>query len=163
MTGHTTSMKRWSSISGYSRPNYTPELLYIQNIWTRNKDGKRVFTVRDADNSYYSMVRDFRQTDDAFLKKQWSVYSSFSNCTCSSRRWVLQKVTEFSSLHFFYFFFNSARTPKTSLIQPKVLGPVVSPLPLCFFINKIAGAGVSLIKCTLLKTPTLKGLTTINQ
>lgn len=69
MPGHITRMKKWSSVSGYIGANYTPELLYIQNIRTRNKDRKIVFTVRKAVNSYDSMERHFRQTDDGFLKK----------------------------------------------------------------------------------------------
>lgn len=70
LPGQITRMKKWSSVSGYTQANYTPELLYIQNIPTRNKDRKIVFTVREAVNSYDSMERHFRQTDDGFLKKQ---------------------------------------------------------------------------------------------
>lgn len=70
LPGQITRMKKWSSVSGYTPANYTPELLYIQNIPTRNKDRKIVFTVREAVNSYDSTERHFRQTDDGFLKKQ---------------------------------------------------------------------------------------------
>lgn len=134
-------MKKWSSVSGYSGVNYTPELLYIQNIRMRNKDRKIVFTVRRAVNSYDSMERHFRQTDDGFLKKQWSGYSSFSNCTCSNRRWVLQRIAEFSP----------AGAPKAKSIQPKVL----------LFLLYLLCSEQNSRSWRLLKTPTLKSLITI--